>query len=594
MVPITIDQMIVFSTLLLSLYLFVNGRFRYDIVALIALMIVTVFGVVSWNQAFAGFANPAVISVAAVLVISRGLQNAGVVEMLAGWLFKVGNRPTAQISALTGLVIVFSAFMNNVGALALLMPVGMKMARRSMIPAAVLLLPLAFGSHLGGMITLIGTPPNLIISAFRQENLGQPYDMFDFSPVGVTVSLVAFLFIVLIGWRLIPKRATPGSKDDFFRVKGYLTEIRVPEDSKFAGKTLREIVTSSDAKFTIIQLIRGSFARPVPYMYEKIKAGDILIIQAAFDDLQKLIAITGFKLEENVTIDRDTIESHDSILREATVKPDSPSIGMNVREIELRSVFGINLLAVSREGMLLKERLNDIRFQAGDVLLLQGTEGPVREAIKSLGWLPLAERELKISEPGRIVEAVGIFACAIGIAATGLIPAQIILTIAALTMVLISLVPVREIYDSIDWPVIILLGAFIPVGQAMEETGGAELIASTILSFQQYLSSEILLLMILVVTMFLSDLINNAATAVLMAPISFSIATGLGVSPDPFLMAIVIGASSAYLTPVGHQSNALVMGPAGLRFGDYWKLGLPLEIVLIIVSVPALLYFWPM
>ncbi len=594
MVPITVDQIIVFSTLLLSLYLFVNGRFRYDIVALIALMIVTVSGVVPWNQAFTGFANPAVISVAAVLVISRGLQNAGVVEMLAGWLFKVGNRPTAQVSALTGLVIVFSAFMNNVGALALLMPVGIKMARRSMIPASVLLLPLAFGSHLGGMLTLIGTPPNLIISAFRQENLGQPYDMFDFSPVGLAVTLVAFLFIACIGWRLIPKRVSSGSKEDFYTVQGYLTEIRVPEDAKFAGKTLREIVKSTDAKVTIIQLIRGSFARPVPYMYEMIKAGDILIIQAAFDDLQKFIAATGFKLEEHVTIDRNTIESNDSILREVTVKPDSPSIGMNVKDIQLRSSFGINLLAVSRQGVLLKERLNDIRFQAGDVLLLQGTEGPVREAIKALGWLPLAERELKISEPGRIIEAVGIFACAIGIAATGLIPAQIILTIAALTMVLISLVPVREIYDSIDWPVIVLLGAFIPVGQAMEKTGGAELIASTLLSFQQYLTPEILLLITLVVTMFLSDLINNAATAVLMAPISFSIATGLGVSPDPFLMAIVIGASSAYLTPVGHQSNALVMGPAGLRFGDYWKLGLPLEIVLVIVSVPALLYFWPM
>jgi len=265
-----------------------------------------------------------------------------------------------------------------------------------------------------------------------------------------------------------------------------------------------------------------------------------------------------------------------------------------VKEIDLRAGFGINLLAVARQGVLLKERLNDIRFKAGDVLLLQGTEGALREAIRILGCLPLAERGLRIGEPGRVIESVGIFTVAIVIAALGIVPVQVVFTLAALLMVIISLVPVREIYESIDWPVIILLGAFIPVGQAMEETGGAELIASTLLLFQDLLSPVVLLTIVLIVTMLLSALINNAATAVLMAPISFSIATGLGVSPDPFLMAIVVGASSAFLTPVGHQSNALVMGPAGLKFGDYWRLGLPLEVVLVIVSVPVILHFWPL
>lgn len=593
MLPVTIDQAIVFITLIIALYLFVNGRFRYDIVALMALFLVTLLGVVPWDRVFLGFANPAVITVAAVLIISRGLQNAGVVELITRWLTKVGNRPTAQVSALTGLVISFSAFMNNVGALALLMPVGIRMAKKSRIAASVLLLPLAFGSHLGGMITLIGTPPNLIISAFRAEYTGEPYAMFDFAPVGLGVAMVAFLFIALIGWRLVPKRTGPGSRDDFFQIKDYLTEVRVTEDSKFAGKALRDLIKSTDARVNIVQLVRDSFIRPVPYMYEKIKPGDILIIQATLDDLKKFLDNSGFILEEKVDISREIVESGDVNLLEVTIRPDSTAIGYNVKEVNLRSSFGVNLLAVARQGVLVRERLNDIRFQAGDVLLFQGTEGTLREAIKALGCLPLAERGLKIGESKRVLLSVGIFGTAIVITALGLIPAQIIFSIAAVVMVLTSLVPVREIYDSIDWPVIILLGAFIPVGQAMETTGGAELIASSLLAFQQYLSPVMLLTIMLVVTMFLSDLINNAATAVLMAPISVSVASGLGVSADPFLMAIVVGASSAYLTPVGHQSNALVMGPGGLRFGDYWRLGLPLEIVIAVVSIPLILYFWP-
>lgn len=594
MLPITIDQIIVFLILFLSLVLFIQGRFRYDIIALLALCSATIIGVVPWDRAFSGFANPAVITVAAVLVISRGLLNAGVVEMISGWLQKIGNRPTMQVSTLTGLVITLSAFMNNVGALALLMPVGIKMARNSALPVSLLLLPLAFGSQIGGMITLIGTPPNLIISAFRAEHLGQGYGMFDFSPVGLGIALFSFVFIGLIGWRLIPRRTGSGSRDDFFHIKDYITEIYVPEDAKFAGKPLREIYKATNAKITIIQVIRGSHTRPVPFMYEKIKIGDILIVQAALDELKKFLNITGFQLEEKKITQDGFIQTGDSLLMEATISLESPTIGLNVKDIDLWSSFGISLIAVARQGILVKERLKDIKFQAGDVLLLQGTEGLLKEAIKTLGFYPLAERGLKIGEPKRIAESIGIFALAIIIAALGLLPVQIIFTLAAVVMVLIQLVPIREIYESIDWPVIILLGAFIPVGQAMEDTGGAELIASTLLSFQTILSPVILLVIILIVTMLLSALINNAATAVLMAPISFSIATGLGVSPDPFLMAIVIGASSAFLTPVGHQSNALVMGPAGLKFGDYWKLGLPLEIVIVIVSIPVILHFWPM
>jgi di/tricarboxylate transporter len=594
MVPVTASQAIVFGTLLIALVFFINGRIRYDIVALLALFLVTITGVVGWDQAFTGFSNPAVITVAAVLVMSRGLQNAGLVEMIVRGLAHVGNRPTMQVAALTGLVTAFSAFMNNVGALALLMPVSIRMARKSGLPPSILLLPLAFASHLGGMITLIGTPSNIIISSIRADASGQPFTMFDFTPVGLGVALAGFIFFALIGWRLVPKRSGPGSPEDLFEVKDYLTEVRVTEQSKFNGRSLQEIADSTEADVDIIQLVRGQVVRPAPYRYEIIQPDDILIVRADSDDLKTFLSESGFGLVENVQVKKEALGSRDVSLMEVTVKPDSPVAGLTVRDMDIRWYFGVNLLAVARQGERLRERLRKIRLKPGDVLLLQGMAGALQEAVKSYGFLPLAERGLKIGEPKRILLATGIFAGAIAIAAAGLIPVQVIFPMAAVAMVLLALVPLREIYESIDWPVIVLLGALIPVGQAFESTGGARLITSTLLGFQGYLTPVALLVVLLVVTMFLSDLINNAACALLMAPIAISLASGLDVSADPFLMAIVIGASSAFLTPLGHQSNTLIMGPGGFRFSDYWRLGLPLEIIVVVVAVPLILHFWPL
>lgn len=594
MTPVTPDQAIVFVTLIIALVLFVHGRLRYDIVALIALFIVTITGVVPWDQAFLGFANPAVITVAAVLVISRGLMNAGLIELITRWVSRVGDRPTLQVSALTGLVTSLSAFMNNVGALALLMPVSIRMARKSNIPPSILLLPLAFGSHFGGLITLIGTPPNIIIASYRAEITGQPFGMFDFTPVGLGVALAGFIFISLIGWHLVPKRKGPASREELFEVKGYLTEVRVTGESKLAGKSLQHIEETTEADVTIVQIVRGETIRPAPYRYETLKPGDVLIVRADADDLKSFLDESGFVLGEEVKVSSEALGTGDVTLMEATVRPDSPVVGRTVREINLRYYFGVNLLAVARQGERLRERLHRIRLKPGDVLLLQGTTGTLLEAMKTLGCLPLAERGLKIGEPRRIGLSVGIFGFAIAIAALGIVPVQIIFPVAAVAMVLMALVPLREIYESIDWPVIVLLGALIPVGQALETTGGAQLITDALLGFQGHLSVVALLVIILVATMFLSDLINNAACAVLMAPIALSLAVGLGVSADPFLMAVAVGASCAFLTPIGHQSNALIMGPAGLRFGDYWRMGLPLEVIIVVVAVPLILHFWPL
>jgi len=587
------DQTIVFGTLIIALALFIHGRVRYDIVALLALFTVTITGVVGWDTAFLGFANPAVITVAAILVISRGLQNAGLIEMITRGLSRVGDRPMVQVSALTGLVTAFSAFMNNVGALALLMPVSIRRARKSGLSPSTLLLPLAFGSCLGGLITLIGTPPNIIIATYRAQYGGEPFTMFDFTPVGLGVALAGFIFIALIGWRLVPTRPGSASREDMFEVKDYLTEVRATESSKFTGSSIQDVEKMTGADVTIVELVRGESILPSFYRTVTVSPGDILIVRADSSDLKAFIDHSGFELVEDVEVKKESLGFGDVILMEATVRPDSPVIGRTVQEIDIRRRFDVNLFAVARQGEQLRERLHGIRFKGGDVILLQGTSGTLLEAMKTLGCLPLAERGLKIGTPRRILLAVGIFGISVLITGLGLVPVQIIFPLAAVAMVLMSLVPLREIYESIDWPIIVLLGALIPVGQALDSTGGARLIASSLLVLHGYLSVITLLVILMAATMLISNIINNAATAVLMAPIGVSLATGLGASTDAFLMAIAIGASTPFLTPIGHQSNMLVMGPGGFRFGDYWRLGLPLSVIVIAVSVPLILHFWP-
>jgi len=587
------DQTIVFGTIIIALALFIHGRVRYDIVALLALFTVTITGVVGWDAAFLGFANPAVITVAAILVISRGLQNAGLIEMITRGLTRVGDRPTVQLSALTGLVTAFSAFMNNVGALALLMPVSIRRARESGLSPSTLLLPLAFGSCLGGLITLIGTPPNIIIAAYRAQYGGEPFTMFDFTPVGLGVALAGFIFIALIGWRLVPTRPGSASREDMFEVKDYLTEVRATESSKFTGSSIQDVEKMTGADVTIVELVRGESIVPSFYRTVTVSPGDILIVRADSSDLKAFIDHSGFELVENFVVKKEALGSGDVILMEATVRPDSPVIGRTVQEIDIRRRFDVNLFAVARQGEQLRERLHGIRFKGGDVILLQGTSGTLLEAMKTLGCLPLAERGLKIGTPRRILLAVGIFGISVLITALGLVPVQIIFPLAAVAMVLMSLVPLREIYESIDWPIIVLLGALIPVGQALDSSGGARLIASSLLVLHGYLSVITLLVILMAATMLISNIINNAATAVLMAPIGVSLASGLGASTDAFLMAIAIGASTPFLTPIGHQSNTLVMGPGGFRFGDYWRLGLPLSVIVIAVGVPLILHFWP-
>jgi len=594
----TIEQTILLLVLLAALILFVTERWRYDIVALLALLAATLAGIVPADRAFAGFGHPAVVTVAAVLVLSRGLQGSGVVDVMAKGMLRVGNRPTIQVLALTGLVAALSGFVNNVGALALLLPVAIWMARKSGNPPSLLLMPLAFGSLLGGMTTLIGTPPNIIISTFRAQTALKPFGMFDFAPVGVGVALAGVLFISLIGWRLVPQRKGLASREDLFRIQDYTTELRLPEDSKIIGKPLGELDSASEADVSIVGVVRGESRILAPSPFEILRAGDVLIVEADSEAIKTLVDAAGLELvgskELEKELDEKALGSNEVDVVEAIVRSDSPLEGNTAWTLNLRWRYGVNLLGVARHGERLKERVKSIQFKAGDVLLLQGATEALQKAISVLGCLPLAERGLRLGQPRRIVLGIAIFAAAVPAVAIGLLPAPIAFVAAAVLMILVGLISPRDAYQAIDWPILVLLGALIPVAQALESTGAAELIALNVLRLSRWMPSEGILVAVLVATMFLSDLVNNAAAAVLMAPIAISVAAGIGASADPFLMGVAVGASCAFLTPIGHQSNTLVMGPGGYKFSDYWRLGLPLEIIIAGVASPLILYFWPL
>ncbi len=620
----TQDQVEILVILSATVGLFLWGRWRHDMVAMAALLACVFAGLVPRGDAFAGFGHPAVITVACVLVLSRGLQISGAVDAVTRRLLPAKAGPTVTIGALTGLGALLSAFMNNVGALALLMPVAIQIAAKQKLTPGRVLMPLAFGSILGGMTTLIGTPPNLIVSGFRASTGSGSFAMFDFTPVGLAVAAAGLVFVALVGWRLVPARERAGAEG--FEIGAYLTEVRVPEESKAVGKTLRGIggeLAKADAQ--VVGMVRNEFRVSAPSPGRVLRANDILVIEAEPESLSTLLSSLGLKLVEDVKVaaakkesaekatdtapdsggggetqaqekspDTKAADAGDIGLMELAVRPESDLIGRSATDLQLRTRFGINLLALSRQGQRSLRRLRSERFRAGDVLLMQGPPSAVISFANEYGCVPLAERELRIPNQRQAITAAAIMAAAIAGAAFGLMPAAIAFAAGALALLLFRVVPPRTVYGAVDWSVIVLLAALMPVAGAMASTGAADSLARLLLQNVAQGNAILALALILVVTMTLSDFMNNAATAAVMCPIAIGTATQLEARPDSFLMAVALGASCAFLTPIGHQNNTLILGPSGFRFGDYWRLGLPLEILVIAISIPMLLLVWPL
>jgi di/tricarboxylate transporter len=603
------SQIAILVILAATVLLFLWGRWRHDVVAMAALLACVVAGLVQPAIAFSGFGHPAVITVACVLILSRGLQVSGAVDVLTQWIMPTRAGPVLSIAALTALAAVLSAVMNNVGALALLMPVGIQVAAKQGLPPGRVLMPVAFGSILGGMTTLIGTPPNLIVSGFRVEAGLGSFGMFDFTPVGLAVAAAGVLFIALVGWRLVPARERSGVEG--FVTGAYLTEGRVHDDSKSIGKSIREIgPILAEADAHIVGLVRDDFRVATPHPGRRLRAGDILVIEAEPESLATALTSIGLKLVDDVRSAAPAAESEEEqqgdatpatptppetdefALVELTVPPGTGLVGRTATEIELRTRHGINLLALSRRGKRSIRRLRSEPVQAGDVLLMQGPPDAISSFAAAFACVPLAPREIRIPEKRQAILITLVMAAAVGGAAFGLLPAAVSFAAGVVAAVVLRVISARNLYEAIDWPVIVLLGALIPVAGAMETTGAADLLAKLLLENLAQGHAVFALALILIVTMTLSDFMNNAATAAVMCPIAISSSGQLGVNPDAFLMAVAIGASCAFLTPIGHQNNTLILGPGGFRFGDYWKLGLPVLLLFGVVSVLLVPLIW--
>ena len=589
----TPQQAFLFVILVLVFVMLIWGRWRYDLIAFIALMAALLTGVVPVAEAFSGFGHPATVIIALVLIVSRGLSNSGVIELLARYVVDTSRKLSAHVGIMSALAASLSAVMNNVAALALLMPLDLQAAKKSGRSPSLSLMALSFASILGGMITLIGTPPNIVIAEFRNDALGAPFKMFDFAPVGIACAAVGVAYVALIGWRLLPaSRTSAHAGEELFDLADYVAEVRVPEGSMVIGKRIRELDDlAGRSDIEIVGLTRQGRRLPGLARIARIEAGDILVIEASPESLDE--ALGALQLEY-VGKSEGVLGDGDLEFSEVVVPESSRLAGRSAVSLRLLYRYRVALVGVSREGRRFRENVRKLVLRPGDVLLLLGPEERLNDVTGQLGLLPLADRGQRVIQRQKVWQAVAIFVAAIAAASAGLVYLPIALGCVVAAYILLNIVPLREVYTSIEWPVIVLLGSMIPIGSALQATGGSTLIVDAILGLTSTVSPVMVLTLLIIVTMTLSDVMNNTATAVIAAPIAIEIAERLDANPDSFLMGVAVAASCAFLTPIGHKNNTLIMGPGGYQFGDYWRMGLPLEILIVLISVPMILLVWPL
>jgi di/tricarboxylate transporter len=589
----TLQQSLAFAIIFAMMAMFVWGRLRYDMVALLTLLVAVVAGIVPYDKAFSGFSDDIIVIVASALIVSAAVARSGVIERVLRAYGSHLKTTSSQVIALSGTVAVLSGFVKNIGALAMLMPVAFQLARRNGKPVSALLMPMSFAALLGGTVTLVGTSPNVIVSRVREEIVGEPFRMFDFAPVGAGIAIVGLIFLAF-GWRLLPRGRKSGTTmEAAFNIEGYTTEAEIPEDSPIAGKTVRALEQAGEDEVEVVSLLRGRERRNEPGGNTALKAGDIVILQGEPDALERVVGLEKLKLSRDTK--GHTLDSPDDEVgvMEAVVTADSDLIDRTPMQARLHDRCEVNLLAISRAGQRLKQRMRSTKLRAGDVIVLHGNLATMPEALGALRLLPLAERELTMGRGRRSLLPLFVLAAAMLMVAFDLVPVAIAFFGAAVVLLLLRTLTLREAYDSVEWPILVMLGALIPVSDALRTTGGTDLIAGWLAAAAQYLPALGTLALIMVAAMAVTPFLNNAATVLVVAPIAASFAKSLGYNPDAFLMAVAIGAACDFLTPIGHQCNTLVMGPGGYRFGDYWRLGLPLSFIVVIVGVPLIALVWP-
>ena len=585
------DQIIILGLLILMVILFIWGRWRYDAISLGVLSVFVLLGYIQPEEAFNGFSHPAVITVALVLLISKGLERSGFISVIGRKLQAYANSEIQFMISITFFAAILSSFMNNIGAMAMLLPITLGICQKMNWNPSKFLIPLSFASILGGMNTKIGTPPNIIISEFRNDFADKDFAFFDFAFAGVPVSILGILFIALIGWRLIKKRPINSENNPLIELEDYLVEMVITENSKLIEKRALDFRQELDTDTALMGQIDENGKKIEIHGNQKLYEGQILIMKINPDmvaDIQQ-----EFGLDIDSENDLTSIEDLGGI--EAIIVPKSRLIGRKYQYFKRLVGRELSLLGLWRRGLKFRFRLSNEIFKVGDVLLIanRGEKNNISEKLELAGLMPLWQREFDVArDPTKIFIAFGLFAICLLLVIFNYVPIVVAFLICVIGFVSSKLLTGEGVYRHIDWPVVILLAAMIPIGNTLISYG----ITDTVSSYLAGLSSDVdyiwLVVLIMIITMFLSDIINNAATAVIMAPLAVSLADKINQPIEPFLMSVAIGASCAFLSPIGHQCNTLVMAPGNYKFGDYWKVGLPLEILIILISVPAIMFYW--
>ena len=594
---LTLHEAIAFAIIAAMLTAFIWGRLRYDVIAGIALVAGVATRVIPAEKAFSGFSNPVIVIIASVLVLSRAIAVSGVIETTLSRIMPHLPRAGQQIGVLTGCVTALSAFMKNVGALGIFIPIAVRAAQRSDRSPSYYLMPLAFGSLIGGTITEIGTSPNLLISVVREQVLGKPYTLFDFTPVGLPLSLLAVGFLAF-GYRLLPgRKGSAGGAG--FTIENYLSEVLLPEGSPLVDKTVDALEALARHEVSVVGIVRDGGRRYIPSGHWTMFKGDVLVLRADPAVLDELVAqagldvvgAAGLQRGDSAAADRGSAETQTV---EAIVTTDSPLVGTTAERVHLRQRYEVNLLAMRRAGRQIATRLSRTVFQPGDILLLQGWQSAVPDTVASLGLLPLAGRALGLGRRRRRVLPLVILIAAMALVTARLLPVEVAFFAGAVLVVLFGLLSGREAYEAIEWPILVMLACLLPVGEALKDTGGTELIAHGLTALGSQMPPLLAVGLVLVAALLLTPLMHHAAAVVVLGPVAATVAQNLGLAADPFLMAVALGASCDFLTPIGHQNNILVMEPGGYRFGDYWRLGLPLSCIVAFVGTPLIVSVWPL
>ncbi|MEE8349862.1 MAG: SLC13 family permease [Acidobacteriota bacterium] len=579
--------------LLVALILFVTEWIRYDIVALLVLVSLNLSGILTLEEAFAGFSNAAVITVAGVLVMSRAVQESGVVQIVGVKMIEWGKTPTRLTFMIVLAVGLISGFINDIGTAALFMPPVMMVARKMGMAPSKLLIPLAYGCLMGGTLTLIGTPPNILVTLIMAEHGIEPFRMFDFTPIGILVLLTGILYMTFIGRRLLPERRGEPSLMDRFKIRDYLTELVIGPKSDLPGKRLDQLDLTRDIDFSILGIIRNNRTVLTPVPQERIELGDRLLVEANPDELSRLTQQEGLEIVPDVDPGEDDISSEDIEIVEAVVVPDSRLVGRTLRQIHFRRRYELTVMALSRQGESVTRRLVDVALKEGDVLLIQGDRQRIDATLPTIGCLPLADRAISLKAGGHPILILSIFLGAILLASTELLHVSMAFTLGAFLMVFTRCITPRDFYSAIEWPILILMAGMIPLGTAMVKTGSANWMAHSLIAITGDSNPYLVLAALYLLVTSLTSVLNNPTVTVVVAPIAIDVAANLHLSPLPFLMLTAVAASCAFLSPVSHKANILVWGPGGYKFMDYTRVGLPLAVLIGVVCVVVIPMLWP-